>query len=167
MTSRAWCTSALWHYGYVTHWTVPSLTHSGEWTVQCMTDARLLLISNNLSFLSLCDKPLSAIHHWTICFWSVSLAESRLSLFHQFVVVQLVLGSWNSLLVVSDSWSKGSELESRQEGWDNFLLQSLLFVSTLIRCPFHPRITAVASKRPRSFCQKCRWQITTKTCVHP
>ena len=33
---------------------------------------------------------------------------------------------------------------------------------TLIRCPFHPRVTAVARKRPRSFCQKCRWQVTPK-----
>ena len=33
---------------------------------------------------------------------------------------------------------------------------------TLIRCPFHPRVTAVAGKRPRSFCQKCRWQVTPK-----
>ena len=31
---------------------------------------------------------------------------------------------------------------------------------TLIRCPFHPRVTAVVRKRPRSFCQKCRWQVT-------
>ena len=35
-------------------------------------------------------------------------------------------------------------------------------VLTLIRCPFHPRVTAVASKRPPSFCQKCRWQVTFK-----
>ena len=33
---------------------------------------------------------------------------------------------------------------------------------TLIRCPFHPRVTAVAHKRPQSFCQKCRWQVTPK-----
>ena len=32
----------------------------------------------------------------------------------------------------------------------------------LIRCPFHPRVTAVARKRPRSFCQKCKWQVTSK-----
>ena len=31
---------------------------------------------------------------------------------------------------------------------------------TLIRCPFHPRVTAVARKRLQSFCQKCRWQVT-------
>ena len=30
------------------------------------------------------------------------------------------------------------------------------------RCPFHPRISAVARKRPRSFCQKCRRQVTPK-----
>ena len=33
---------------------------------------------------------------------------------------------------------------------------------TLMRCPFHPRVTAVARKRPRAFCQKCRWQVTPK-----
>ena len=36
----------------------------------------------------------------------------------------------------------------------------------LFRYPFHPRVTAVARKRSRSFCQKCRWQITAKhTCT--
>ena len=32
----------------------------------------------------------------------------------------------------------------------------------LFRYPFHPRLTAVARKRSRSFCQKCRWQVTAK-----
>ena len=32
---------------------------------------------------------------------------------------------------------------------------------TLIRCPFHPRVTAVVRKRPRSFRQKRRWQTHT------
>ena len=27
---------------------------------------------------------------------------------------------------------------------------------------FHPHVTAVARKRPWSFCQKCRWQVTAK-----
>ena len=36
----------------------------------------------------------------------------------------------------------------------------------LFRCPFHPCVAAVACKRPRSFCQKCRWQVTAKrTCT--
>ena len=29
----------------------------------------------------------------------------------------------------------------------------------LFRYPFHPRVTAVARKRPRSSCQKRRWQL--------
>ena len=33
---------------------------------------------------------------------------------------------------------------------------------TLPRCPFHPRVTAVARKRPRSFYHKCSWQVTPK-----
>ena len=32
----------------------------------------------------------------------------------------------------------------------------------LFRYQFHPSVTAVARKRPRSFCQKCRWQVTAK-----
>ena len=32
----------------------------------------------------------------------------------------------------------------------------------LFRYPFHPRVTAVARKRPRSFCQKRSWQVTAK-----
>ena len=32
----------------------------------------------------------------------------------------------------------------------------------LFRYPFHSRVTAVARKRPRSFRQKCRWQVTAK-----
>ena len=59
-----------------------------------------------------------------------------------------------------DSWSKGREFEPRQERRENFLLQSQLCVLILIRCPFHPRVTTVAHKRPRSFCQKCRRQVT-------
>ena len=32
----------------------------------------------------------------------------------------------------------------------------------LLRYPFHPCVTTVARKRSRSFCQKCRWQVTAK-----
>ena len=33
---------------------------------------------------------------------------------------------------------------------------------TLSPCAFHPRVTVVVRKRPRSFYQKCRWQVTPK-----
>ena len=32
----------------------------------------------------------------------------------------------------------------------------------LFRYPFHPCFTTVARKKSRSFCQKCRWQVTAK-----
>ena len=47
-------------------------------------------------------------------------------------------------------WSGGRTFFSRV----NFLCW-LLF-----RYPFHPHVTTVARKRPRSCCQKCRWQVT-------
>ena len=80
-----------------------------------------------------------------------------------FVICALYQTSWDSLLVTApDSWSKGCEFKSRQERQENFVLQSQLCVLTLIRYPFHHRVTAVARKRPWSFCQKCRWQVTPK-----
>ena len=54
---------------------------------------------------------------------------------------------------------------SLQERRENFLLQgqlSVLTPSSVFRYPVHPRVTAVARKRPRSFCQKCGWQVTAK-----
>ena len=70
------------------------------------------------------------------------------------------LGNRASLLVrAPDSRSRGCKFESLRE---NFLLQSQLCVLTLLLCPFHPRVTAVARKRPKSLCQKCRWQVTPK-----
>ena len=32
----------------------------------------------------------------------------------------------------------------------------------LFRYPFHPRVIAVARKRSRSICQRCRWKVTAK-----
>ena len=55
---------------------------------------------------------------------------------------------------------KGCEFQSWQKWWENFLLPSQLCVRTLTRCLFHSRVTAAAHKRPRSLCQKCRWQVT-------
>ena len=40
--------------------------------------------------------------------------------------------------------------------------QSKLYFVLKFRYPFHPRVTTVARKRSRSFCQKCRWQVTAK-----
>ena len=42
-----------------------------------------------------------------------------------------------------------------------------LSVLTLISVSVPPCVTAVTRKRSRSFCQKCRWQVTGKhTCIH-
>ena len=72
----------------------------------------------------------------------------------------VAITSQDRLLVrAPGSRSKGCEFKSWQE---NFLLQSQLCVLNLIRCPFHPHVTAVAHKRPRSICQKCKWQDTPK-----
>ena len=43
-----------------------------------------------------------------------------------------------------------------------FSSPELTLCAALIRCPFHPRVTTVARKRPRPFYQKCKWQVTPK-----
>ena len=40
----------------------------------------------------------------------------------------------------------------------HYVVLSCLFYSYLVSVP--PRVTVVARKRPRSFCQKCWWQVT-------
>ena len=73
-----------------------------------------------------------------------------------------------------ESWSSGSVRHpgehwthdwkvpgSRQEWWENFLLQGQLSV-LLFWYSFHPCVTTVACKRSWSFCRKCRWQVTAK-----
>ena len=61
-----------------------------------------------------------------------------------------------------DLRSKSCEFESQQKWQENFLLWSFFCLLTLIWCLLHPHVTEVACKRPRSFCQKCRWQVTLK-----
>ena len=68
----------------------------------------------------------------------------------------------SSAVRASDSWSKAPGFESRQERRERFLLQGQLSVLTLISVSVPPRVTAVALKWFRSFCQKCRWQVTAK-----
>ena len=75
----------------------------------------------------------------------------------------LDMGSGDSSVVrASDLRLKGPGFESWQEQQENFLLQGQLSVLTLISVSVPPHVSAVAHKRSRSFCQKCRWQVTAK-----
>ena len=71
----------------------------------------------------------------------------------------------SSVVSATDSWSKSRGFESLQERQDNFKFFSMGKFSVLFffsRYPFQSRVTAVARKRSRSFCQKCMWQVTAK-----
>jgi len=73
----------------------------------------------------------------------------------------------NSVVIAPDSCLKGRGFESLQERQSIFFFSRGNFLCWLVfRYPFYPRVTAVARKRPRSFCQKCRWQVTAEhTCT--
>ena len=69
----------------------------------------------------------------------------------------------DSLLVrASNSWSKGCKFESWQKPPEFSPPELTLCANSysFSLCLFQPHVTAVARKRPWSFCQKCRWQVT-------
>ena len=87
----------------------------------------------------------------------------HVSFFPRIQTIITPLGSRDSSVVrVPDSWLKGHRFESLQE-WQKFIYQ-LTFCTDSFRYPFHPHVTVVACKRPWSFCQKCRCQVTAE---HP
>ena len=65
----------------------------------------------------------------------------------------------SSVVRAPDSWLKGRTCRS---GGRIFFSRVDFLCWLLFRYPFHPRVTAVARKRSRSFCQKCRWQVIAK-----
>ena len=50
-----------------------------------------------------------------------------------------------------DYWPKGCEFKFQQERWETLVPKTKTSVLTLIRCPFQPRVTAVARKDPGPF----------------
>ena len=73
------------------------------------------------------------------------------------------LGSGDSSVVQHQTydWKVVGSSPGRSSGIIFFSRVSFLFW-LLFGYPFHPRVTAVARKRSRSFLQKCRWQVTAK-----
>ena len=70
-------------------------------------------------------------------------------------------GGRDSSVVRAPDW-KVVGLNPCRSGGRIFLSRVDFLCWLLFRYPFHPRVTAVAHKRSRSFCQKCRWQVTAK-----
>ena len=84
-------------------------------------------------------------------------------IFFFFLTACVMWGSiLNSLLVESRTSHRKVARSNPGLSGGRIFFSRQLSVLTLIRCPFHPRVTIVARKRPRPFCQKCRWQITPK-----
>ena len=74
-------------------------------------------------------------------------------------------GGDSSVVREPDSWLKGRGFESSNPCWNGgriFFSRVDFLCWLLFRYPFHPRVTTVARKKSRSFCQKCRWQVTAK-----
>ena len=81
------------------------------------------------------------LHETHVCICGVGIAQWL----EQRTCDRMVMGS-------NPCWSGGRIFFSRV----SFLCWLLFWY------PFYLRVTAVARKRPRSFCQKCGWQVTAK-----
>ena len=72
-------------------------------------------------------------------------------------------GSRNSFLVERRTRHRKVASSNPGRSGGNCVVSRVIFcVLTLIRCPFHFRVTAVVRKTLSSFCQKCIWQVTAK-----
>ena len=100
-------------------------------------------------------------------FWTV--------LFHTYVWCHVACGFWNSVVSYRylgagiAQWLERQTRDRKVEGSNPCWSGGRIFFSRvnflcllLFRYRFHPRVTAVARKRPWSFCQKHRWQVTGK-----
>ena len=95
--------------------------------------------------------------------WFTTGAGKQCSVCTKHTLQALVYGGGDSSVVrAPDSWLKGRGFKSLLERRENFLLQGRLSVLTLISVSVPPPVTTVARKKSRSFCQKCRWQVTAK-----
>ena len=128
-------------------------------SVSCMLSFNYKTRALNHTCYGLWTLPCDSIHTSNeVLKWSMTLL-----FLNKLILVVIVQPQRNRLLVrAPDLWSKGCKFESQQRRRENFLLWSQLCLLTLMWCPFHPRVTVVAHKRPRSFCQNCRWQVTHK-----
>ena len=111
-------------------------------------------------FLSSCLH--SAVSLTRVREWRFNYKNS-LSLFYYMCVCVCRWGREegdSSVVRAPDSWRKGLN-PCRSGGRIIFSRVDFLFW-LLFRYSFQPRVTAVARKRSRSFCQKCIWQVTAK-----
>ena len=82
-------------------------------------------------------------------------------IFIHYVFIQRVAGTAQWL----ECWThdrKVMSLNPRRSGGRIFFSSVNFLCWLLFRFLFHPCVTAVACKRSRSLCQKCRWQVTAK-----
>ena len=79
-----------------------------------------------------------------------------------YLACKMIVVEWSFCVSCSSCWDSSNSQPFDHE-YGALTNKLFLCVLTLIWCLFHPRIAAVARKRPRSFCQKRRWQVTSKT----
>ena len=138
-----------WYFSHATSW-LPN-----TWRLQRSPQTRVQSLNRPVS-------PVSGL-----AFRKRRTVERRQS--PQVLPTQLLWQKTDYLTVGKDCWlerwTRGRKVASSNPGKRGgriFFFRVNFCVLTLIRCPFHPRVTAVARKRPWSFCQKCRWQISPK-----
>ena len=133
-------------------------------------DSRLRYKQSTFCMCELCfDKPCQSTHLYPCVFGHVPVSSSpvcvrsrtRLIYTHVFSVITWGAGIAQWLERRTRDW-KVAGSNPCWNGGRIFFSRVDFLCWLLFRYPFHPRVTTVARKKSRSFCQKCRWQVTAK-----
>ena len=139
----------------------------------CTARVAVAVISMVLSWIPGCSKNNEKIflsfpvyyQYQTASVCAMSIAFFLMCGAHYKLTIFFIIrsgGGDSSVVRAPDSWLKGRGFETPLERREIFFSRVDFLCRLLFRYPFHPRVTAVARKKSRSFCQKCRWQVTAK-----
>ena len=140
------------------HSPLPSVIHIGDADVPFVSSVKNLAVTldSNLSMSqhisNTCKAAYIQIRHIS------SIRHLLTTQATQTLVCSLVL----SRLDYCNSGCPQYLLDKLQKVQGIFFSRVNFLCWLLFRYPFHPRVTAVTRKRPLSFCQKRRWQVTAK-----
>ena len=111
--------------------------------------------------LCVCDGFIALLSCY---FHDIVIDHSCMSLLvYIYIYTPYIYQYWDSLLVERCAHDRKVASSNPCRTGGRFFFSRVNFLMlTFIWCPFHPHDMAMACKRPRSFCQKCRWQFIPK-----
>ena len=128
------------------------------------TPDKVLPCKSQLADMTVCNAPIRRQHPKWECFdWACDGCGPEAVRQHLMPLPELYRGVWIAQWL--ERWTRDPKVPAGAAGefsspWSTFCADFYFGIRST------PHVTAVAHKRSWSFCQKCRWQVTAKTCMH-